>query len=63
MIKQQTIKIEASQEEADLWKEKARSIGLSRSDYLLCLLQRRDRRFPFVKTATALENFPCPGER
>ena len=62
MIKK-TIKIEASEEEAELWKEKARSIGLSRSDYLLCLLQSRDRRFPSIKTIPVLENSPCPGER
>ena len=62
MIKQQTIKIEASQEEADLWKEKARSIGLSRSDYLLCLLQRRDRRFPLPGTFSLYKE-PCPGKR
>jgi len=57
MIKQ-TIKIEASQEEANLWKQKARSIGLSRNDYLLCLIQRRDRRFPFSQASAVDKNFP-----
>ena len=54
MIKQ-TIKIEASQEEANLWKQKARSIGLSRNDYLLCLIQRRDQRFPLPGTFSFLK--------
>ena len=39
----QTIKIEATAEQATAWKQKAQAIGLSRNDYLLNLLSRRDR--------------------
>jgi len=38
----QTIKIEATEQEAKLWKDKANAISLSRNDYLLSLLRRRD---------------------
>lgn len=38
----QTIKIEATEQEAKLWKQKANAISISRSDYLLSLLRRRD---------------------
>ena len=38
----QTIKIEATEQEAKLWKAKAKAISLSRNDYLLSLLRRRD---------------------
>ena len=38
----QTIKLEATEQEAKLWKDKANSISLSRNDYLLSLLRRRD---------------------
>lgn len=58
----QTIKLEATAEQATAWKQKAQAIGLSRNDYLLNLLSRRDR-FPSSKTFSFLENSSCPGER
>ena len=45
--KTQTIKIEATVQEAKLWKDKARAIGLSRNEYLIRLIQLRDRTLPF----------------
>ena len=39
----QTIKIEATEQEAKLWKDKANAISISRSEYLLSLLRRRER--------------------
>ena len=41
----QTIKLEATEQEAKLWKNKANAISISRNDYLLSLLRRRDK-FP-----------------
>ena len=39
----QTIKLEATEQEAKLWKDKANAISISRSEYLLSLLRRRER--------------------
>ena len=40
--KTKTIKLEATEQEAKLWKQKANAISISRNDYLLSLLRRRD---------------------
>ena len=40
--KTKIIKLEATEQEAKLWKDKANAISLSRNDYLLSLLRRRD---------------------
>ena len=58
----QTIKIEATAEQATAWKQKAQAIGLSRNDYLLNLLSRRDR-FPSSKAFSISEDSSCPGDR
>ena len=60
--KTQTIKIEATAEQATAWKQKAQAIGLSRNDYLLNLLSRRDR-LPSSKAFSFLENSSRPGDR
>ena len=58
----QTIKIEATAEQATAWKQKAQAIGLSRNDYLLNLLSRRDR-LPPSKALPICKDSSCPGER
>ena len=41
--KTKTIKLEATEQEAKHWKEKANAISISRNDYLLSLLRRGDK--------------------
>ena len=52
----QTIKLEASVSDANLWKEKANAIGMNRQDYLLSLLKTKDRRLPPSVTSTFPKN-------
>ena len=59
----QTIKLEASVSDANLWKEKANAIGMNRQDYLLSLLKTKDRRLPPSMTTTFSQNPSRPVDR